>query len=358
METLEVLLNGDAALNSEYNRTEVLDPYSMSDSTHFTGPYKIPFGDNGAKSADSTSRTHEGESVPGLSSPTTASNFWGSRFSSSPFATLPAFSERKRGAFGGPVAGPARGPMMFQNERRTILVSKLSEGVTLQDLTKIIKGGRILEMNLCQDHKATISFVEGASNFLAYTKREDVYLFGKRLDFCWDQRQVPVPNHVINMLSNGASRNIVIRRAKTKNGRAAQSSFSEQSIRDDLEHIDTLQVVSVTFKDGDCYISTNSVRNAMYARTCMMSRAKYKGLRIEWYPDECARPLPPQVQKRQPTLPNGRNDGQNEPQKPASKSTANRFGILDTSDADDSGEETDFFARDSNFKWADDEVSV
>jgi hypothetical protein len=53
-----------------------------------------------------------------------------------------------------------------------------------------------------------------------------------------------------------------------------------------------LVVVDIYFKNGDAYISTNSVHNALFARTCMMSRTVYKGTRIEYYPDECAQPLP------------------------------------------------------------------
>jgi hypothetical protein len=51
-------------------------------------------------------------------------------------------------------------------------------------------------------------------------------------------------------------------------------------------------VVDINFSKGDAFISTNSIHNALFARTCMMSRTAYKGLRIDFYPDECAAPLP------------------------------------------------------------------
>jgi hypothetical protein len=68
--------------------------------------------------------------------------------------------------------------------------------------------------------------------------------------------------------------------------------LNECGIREDLEHIHNLVVISVAVSKGDIYISTNSVHNALFARTCMISRSLYKGLKIEWYPDECASPLP------------------------------------------------------------------
>ena len=54
--------------------------------------------------------------------------------------------------------------------------------------------------------------------------------------------------------------------------RRCDSSHTEESIREDLEHIHNLAVLGVDFNSGNCFIKTNSVHNAMYARTCMMSR--------------------------------------------------------------------------------------
>jgi hypothetical protein len=51
-------------------------------------------------------------------------------------------------------------------------------------------------------------------------------------------------------------------------------------------------VVDVSFTNGDALVSTNSIHNALFARTCMMSRTVYKGVKIEWAMDECAAPLP------------------------------------------------------------------
>lgn len=63
----------------------------------------------------------------------------------------------------------------------------------------------------------------------------------------------------------------------------------------------------------------------------MMSRAVYKGMRIEWYPDECAHPLP----KMQYTP-------KKEPIQPAPKKSqpVNRFDVLNmdgTEDGDEDG---------------------
>ena len=85
--------------------------------------------------------------------------------------------------------------------------------------------------------------------------------------------------------------------------------FTSDQIRDHLDHIHNLVVVDITFKHGDAYISTNSIHNALFAKTCMMSRTLYKGHRIDWYPDECAAPLPrpsakiPQMAPVKKTLP-------------------------------------------------------
>lgn len=131
------------------------------------------------------------------------------------------------------------------------------------------------------------------------------------------------------------------------NNNAERPAMDEQSIRDDLGHIHNLVVVSVSFTNGDCYISTNSVHNALFARTCMMSRARYKGLRIEWYPDECAGPIPHpprrqlQQQDRSPPWRHAAaaaaaaEQQQQQPKKPAQTQLSNMFGVLDIDDDDD-----------------------
>lgn len=186
-----------------------------------------------------------------------------------------------------------------RNDRRTILISNLSDRTTHKDLEDILRGGRLLDIYLRSDRTATVSFVEGASDFIAYAKRKDFYLHGKRLGISWNDRQFHLPYHVANKIQMGATRNLVVRSINfARHSSNDKPPITEESIRDDLEHIHNLVVISVAFDNGDCYISTNSVHNALFARTCMMSRATYKGLRIEWYPDKCAAPIP--VSQRKP----------------------------------------------------------
>jgi len=87
-----------------------------------------------------------------------------------------------------------------------------------------------------------------------------------------------------NKISNGATRNLVIR--------GGTSKLSELQIREDMEHIHNLVILDVKVEKGDIYLSTNSINNSSFARTCMISRREYKGLHIEWYGDECDGPLP------------------------------------------------------------------
>ncbi|KAL6706574.1 hypothetical protein ACN47E_005330 [Coniothyrium glycines] len=203
-------------------------------------------------------------------------------------------------------------------DKRTVFVSNLAERTTHKDLAGVIRCGRLLDMYIRNDRTACISFVEGAADFLAYTKRNDIYLNLKRLEFRWADRQFRVPSHVSNRIAGGATRNLVIRGIAGK--------LTADQIRDHLDHIHNLVVVDIVFRHGDAYISTNSIHNALFARTCLMSRTAYKGSRIEYYDDECAQ-SPPQRQSivRTPVL--------RTPVKPAQ--VINQYALLDTgSDAE------------------------
>jgi hypothetical protein len=73
---------------------------------------------------------------------------------------------------------------------------------------------------------------------------------------------------------------------------AINPKVTEAMIRRDLHHIHNMAVISVEITNGKAYISTSSVGGALYARTCMRSRAFYKGMRISFYEDECAKSFP------------------------------------------------------------------
>ena len=71
-----------------------------------------------------------------------------------------------------------RGP----RQDHTLLFSSLPAGVTLKDITNVIRGGRLIHLWLrSAERSAAISFAEGASDFLAYAKRNDIYIGTKRV---------------------------------------------------------------------------------------------------------------------------------------------------------------------------------
>lgn len=229
-------------------------------------------------------------------------------------------------------------------ENRTLIIKNLSDRATHKDIVDIIRGGAVLDIFLrANERSASVSFVEGsaAQDFLSYTKRNDIYIHGKRvillyqtrkeetdffllqLEFSWNDRQFILPGHVANKIGIGATRNLAIR--------GVHPNITEERLRDDLDHIHNLVVINITFQNGDALLSLNSVHNSLFARTCMMSRAVYKGMRIEWYPDECAQPLPkiqytPKKETVQPA--------------PKKSQPVNRFDVLNmdgTEDGDEDG---------------------
>ncbi|RJE25586.1 hypothetical protein PHISCL_02053 [Aspergillus sclerotialis] len=171
--------------------------------------------------------------------------------------------------------------------QRTVVLRGLPDWVSHQQITEAIRGGAILHLYLRgREHMANVSFVEesSAQEFLDYAKTHGIYIVGKRVEALWGDRQFYLPPYIKSKIYGGATRNIALYNVN--------SSITESLIRNDLDHIHNLVVVSVKFKDGNAYISTNSIHNALFARSCMMSRFTYKGMRIAFYPDECAEPLP------------------------------------------------------------------
>lgn len=66
-------------------------------------------------------------------------------------------------------------------EPRTLYFSGFSQHTTYRDLISVIKGGKLLNINMRSERSATVTFYEGASEFLAWAKRNDVYVNSKRV---------------------------------------------------------------------------------------------------------------------------------------------------------------------------------
>ncbi|KAI4096724.1 MAG: hypothetical protein LQ344_000864 [Seirophora lacunosa] len=215
---------------------------------------------------------------------------------------------------------------MNRIDQRSIIVKNLSPKTTHQDIVSICRGGPLLDVYLrSHDKSAVVTFVHGsaAQEFFSHVKRKDVYIHSRRLSFAWCDRQYVLPTHVASKIVSGATRNLVIH--------GVHPNITEKLLRDDLEHIHNLVVISVTFSGADAYLSLNSIRNSLFARTCMMSRAKYKSMRIEWYPDECALPLP--------KVEGETKKGNAAPTRLKEAPIANRFQMLNMDDGEDDATE-------------------
>lgn len=78
-------------------------------------------------------------------------------------------------------AQDTQGTPFSKRRERTLLITGLSDRITYKDLTDVIRGGRILYINLRNDRTATVFMLEGAAEFLAHVKRHDLYVQTKRV---------------------------------------------------------------------------------------------------------------------------------------------------------------------------------
>lgn len=101
----------------------------------------------------------------------------------------------------------------------------------------------------------------------------------------WSDRQFIIRHHIKqSIIHNRSTRNLIIRNINP--------NITPNLIRKHLEHIHNLVLIDINIdsKARVAYINTNSVHNAMFARTCMRSRAAYRGMSINFDVDECAAP--------------------------------------------------------------------
>lgn len=127
-------------------------------------------------------------------------------------------------------------------------------------------------------------------------------------------------NNIMSAISRGATRNLLLSKVPP--------TLTEERIREDLDHIHNLHVEKIEIQEGSIVVNLNSVCVALFARTCLMSRSSYKGVKIEFAVDECAGKLPAPKRKNI------------EREKVKEKvSPQNRFDVLATSWGDDDQDE-------------------
>ena len=88
-------------------------------------------------------------------------------------------------------AAPSAHPGNLHNGQpnRTLFFLGLSERTTFADFVTTIKGGKVANMVMRGDC-ALVTFLSGTPEFLAWSKRNDIYLQGKRVSFCNDPRRM------------------------------------------------------------------------------------------------------------------------------------------------------------------------
>ncbi|KAF8427873.1 hypothetical protein EV426DRAFT_529147 [Tirmania nivea] len=211
--------------------------------------------------------------------------------------------------------------------KRTIYLTKLPDRVTYAQIFSVIRGGIVVDVWMKpSDHAASVSFVDcsAAENFYQFTRKNDIYIDGKRINVEWREpsRQFVILNNIMSAISRGATRNLLLSKVPP--------SLTEERIREDLDHIHNLHVEKIEMEGGSVLVNLNSVCVALFARTCLMSRSSYKGVKIEFTADECAERLP---------TPERKNFERKKVQEKAAPK--NRFDILTMAEEgeDENGEE-------------------
>lgn len=99
-------------------------------------------------------------------------------------------------------------------------------------------------------------------------------------------RQFVVLPNILRQIHAGATRNLYLKNIPP--------TLTEERLRNDLDHIANLSVEKIILEKSKnaVQVNLNSVCVACFARTCLKSRAYYKGTKIDFGADDCAKSLP------------------------------------------------------------------
>jgi hypothetical protein len=172
-ETLDTLLSGESGVTQE----EYAPPTAYNTNTWedtFVKPQSVPVAMNTShqfEASPESDHTDVGDSLQLRPQPHSYNRVYSFGQPDSSIDTSPKDDDFQTSS----------NPRVPSHDQRTVLITNLSEHTTHKDLVSIVRGGRLLDIFLRNDRTATISFVEGAQEFLAYAKRNDIYLHTKRV---------------------------------------------------------------------------------------------------------------------------------------------------------------------------------
>lgn len=70
----------------------------------------------------------------------------------------------------------------ISKSKHTLLLSNLPQDVTHWDVTRHVRGGRLIDIWIRRnEQKATVTFAEGAADFMSFARRQGVYIGSRRV---------------------------------------------------------------------------------------------------------------------------------------------------------------------------------
>ncbi|KAJ7750597.1 hypothetical protein B0H16DRAFT_1419788 [Mycena metata] len=177
--------------------------------------------------------------------------------------------------------------------KRTLYLSDIPLGPTLEDLCDVIRGGMLQAVSLHDTHgrrTAVITFIRhlAAKAFYGRSITLGITLGGRPLKITWVQDSSPLSPTLAVAVSTGASRTIVIQ------GQDAQDfdAFTEQKLKEDFGVFGELERVEVLKEERCAVMHFTNIWNAIKAHKDIRLREEYLTLKIGYGDDQCAAPPP------------------------------------------------------------------
>ncbi|KAJ7744597.1 hypothetical protein B0H16DRAFT_1889567 [Mycena metata] len=177
--------------------------------------------------------------------------------------------------------------------KRTLYLSDIPPGPTVEDLCDVIRGGMLQAVSLHDTHgrrTAVITFIRhlAAKAFYGRSITLGITLGGRPLKITWIRDSSPLSPTLAVAVSTGASRTIVIQ------GQDAQDldAFTEEKLREDFGVFGDLERVEVLKEERCAVMHFTNIWNAMKAHKDIRLREEYLTLKIGYGDDRCAAPPP------------------------------------------------------------------
>ncbi|CCK72896.1 Mrn1p KNAG_0M00430 [Huiozyma naganishii CBS 8797] len=185
------------------------------------------------------------------------------------------------------IATSAGGPNNLGN--RTIYVGNLSARCRIEEVCNVVRGGLLQSVKFLPDrHVCFVTFADptAAAQFYAMASLHGLTIQRRRCKIGWGKHSGPLPAHLADAISHGASRNVYFGNVNWQDPAVAEF-FEERHLRQAMSHFGEMEQVNAVPERRCVFVNFTNLESAIAAVEQVKKWPQFQQLKVNYGKDRC-----------------------------------------------------------------------